>query len=113
MESENSMQEASPPAMVPKRSHGKRLKENLVRVQTLSSGQKHVTIPAPLARAANIERGDVVEWRICKSTGRLELNVLKNYVAKQEVKEPEQETNEVSNDASSPVHSGEHGQASV
>src|SRR3989338_9248111 len=64
--------------------HGKRLKENLVRVQTLSSGQKHVTIPAPLAKAANIERGDVVEWRICKSTGKLELHVLKNFVQEQQ-----------------------------
>jgi len=84
--------------------HGKRLKENLVRVQTLSSGQKHVTIPAPLARAANIERGDVVEWKICKSTGRLELNVLKNYVS------PPKEENKP--DESSIVHSSEHGQAS-
>ncbi len=91
--------------------HGKRLKENLVRVQTLSSGQRHVTIPAPLARAANVERGDVVEWRICKSTGKLELTVLKNYVppekeAKQEMKP------EVKLDESSAVHSSEHGQAS-
>jgi len=84
--------------------HGKRLKENLVRVQTLSSGQKHVTIPAPLARAANIDRGDVVEWKICKSTGRLELNVLKNYVPPKE---------EVKTDESSVVHSSEHGQASI
>ncbi len=84
--------------------HGKRLKENLVRVQTLSSGQKHVTIPAPLARAANVERGDVVEWRICKSTGRLELNVLKNYI--------EQPKEENKPDESSLVHTSEHGQAS-
>ncbi len=86
------------------KTHGKRLKENLVRVQTLSSGQKHVTIPAPLARAANIEKGDVVEWRICKSTGRLELNVIKNYV---------EQPKEVKPDESSVVHSSEHGQASI
>ncbi len=89
--------------------HGKRLKENLVRVQTLSSGQKHVTIPAPLARAANIERGDVVEWRICKSSGKLELSVIKNYITPtiEEVKEESKQPDE-----SSPVHTSEHGQAS-
>lgn len=80
--------------------HGKRLKENLVRVQTLSSGQKHVTIPAPLARAANIDRGDVVEWRICKSTGKLELTVLKNY---DKTQPKEEKLNE-----SSTVHQSEH-----
>ncbi len=88
--------------------HGKRLKENLVWVQMMSSGQKHVTVPAPLARAANIERGDVIEWRISKS-GKLELNVLKNYVPsenKEEVKA------EVKPNESSIVHPGEHGQAS-
>jgi len=75
------------------KTHGKRLKENLVRVQMLSSGQKHVTIPAPLARAVNIDRGDVVEWRICKSTGKLEVTVLKNYVPlKEEVKPDESST---------------------
>ncbi len=82
--------------------HGKRLKENLVRVQMLSGGQKHVTIPAPLARAANIDRKDVVEWKICKSTGKLELTVHKNYEKQKEVKPNE----------SSVVHQGEHGQAS-
>ena len=94
--------------LVPPKHHGKRLKENLVRVQTMSSGQKHVTIPAPLARAANIDRGDVVEWKICKSTGKLEVTVLKNYV---ETKEPTAE--ESKTDESSTLHSGEHGQASV
>lgn len=91
----------------PAKPHGKRLKENLVRVQMLSSGQKHVTIPAPLARAANIDRGDVIEWRISKS-GRLEINVLKNYDpnAQEEARTPEVQPNE-----SSPVHPGEHGQA--
>ncbi len=84
--------------------HGKRLKENLVRVQTLSSGQKHVTIPAPLARAANIERGDVAEWRICKSTGKLELTVLKNYVPP-----PKEEPKPNTNDG---IQHSEHGQAS-
>lgn len=87
--------------------HGKRLKENLVRVQTLSSGQKHVTIPAPLARAANIDRGDVVEWRICKSTGKLELTVLKNYTPPVQKTQPE-----VKPDESSLVHPREHGQTS-
>ena len=86
--------------------HGKRLKENLVRVQTLSSGQKHVTIPSPLAKAANIERKDVVEWRICKSTGKLELTVHKNYVPEKE------KTEEVNPNESGIVHSSEHGQAS-
>ena len=89
--------------------HGKRLKENLVRVQTLSSGQKHVTIPAPLARAANIDRGDVVEWRICKSSGKLELNVLKNFGVKEQ---KEVQKKEVKQNESSPVHPSEHGQAS-
>ncbi|MBS3148172.1 hypothetical protein J4219_04770 [Candidatus Woesearchaeota archaeon] len=87
--------------------HGKRLKENLVRVQTLSSGQKHVTIPAPLAKAANIERRDVVEWRICKSTGKLELTVIKNYTPPTQEITPEVKTHE-----SSLVHSSEHGQTS-
>jgi hypothetical protein len=93
-------------SLVQPKQHGKRLKENLVRVQMLSSGQKHVTIPAPLARAANVDRGDVVEWRICKSTGKLELTVLKNYVP------PSKETEETKPDESSIVHSSEHGQAS-
>lgn len=86
--------------------HGKRLKENLVRVQTLSSGQKHVTIPAPLAKAANIDRGDVVEWRICKSTGKLELTVLKNYVP------PKEPNNEGIPHESSIVHPSEYREAS-
>ncbi len=90
------------------KTHGKRLKENLVRVQMLSSGQKHVTIPAPLARAANIDRGDVVEWRICKSTGKLEVTVLKNYTPPGEKKEEEV----IKPDESSIVHSSEHGQTS-
>lgn len=97
-------------AFQPARQHGKRLKENLVRVQTLSSGQKHVTIPAPLARAANIERGDVIEWRISKS-GKLELNVIKNYDPAEYDKQAER--SEAQPVESSPVHSGEHGQASV
>jgi hypothetical protein len=62
-----------------------------------------------LARAANIERGDVIEWRISKS-GKLELNVLKNYDPKEhdkQVEKPEAQPIE-----SSPIHSGEHGQAS-
>ena len=92
--------------------HGKRLKENLVRVQMLSSGQKHVTIPAPLAKAVNIERRDVVEWRICKSTGKLELNVLKNFDAKEKEKSKKEEIKEVKPDESSTVHSSEHRQAS-
>ena len=95
---------------IPRKVHGKRLKENLVRVQTMSSGQKHVTIPAPLARAANVDRGDVVEWKICKSTGKLELNVLKNY-GKEKEKPTEVKLAEVKQDESRNVHSGEHGQA--
>ena len=91
------------------RPHGKRLKENLVRVQMLSGGQKHVTIPAPLARAANIDRGDIIEWKICKSSSRLELNVLKNYA--KEKKESE-EKKEVKQNESSPVHPSEHRQTS-
>jgi len=91
------------------RQHGKRLKENLVRVQTLSSGQKHVTIPAPLARAANIERGDVVEWRISKS-GKLEMNVIKNYDPNEHDKQAEKP--EAQPIESSPVHPSEHGQTS-
>lgn len=83
-----------------------------MRVQTLSSGQKHVTIPAPLARAANIERGDVVEWRICKSTGKLELNVLKNYTPPENKEEPTEAKEENKPDESSLIHSSEHGQAS-